>query len=329
LFFNRWARRLAEYARRFQNRYPGEVGARAYNWLSRGLLEALLQCLDRAEDDTYAIHGAIYEFQWPQVLEALRGISRNGAYVRIVFDAIDGAKKPRKKNLESIRAARITGLTIQRTNGVLMHNKFFVLSKNGQPVAVWTGSTNLTENGIFGHSNCGHVVEDAAVAQAYLDYWHVLKATRNPMSSKTGLLVITGPTQSMESGHHSRILTTSWYGGARMVCANCRFRTARAFHDVCFRYAQTFPTVYEQDDQVLRFALMEKEGNGKALEQGRIDIARIRRLRNVVVALGNNLKLNSFDRWLQEMPSATPRSHVNFIHTKYMLVDPLGKTPLL
>lgn len=43
----------------------------------------------------------------------------------------------------------------------MMHNKFFVLTENNKPIAVWTGSTNLTENGIFGHSNCGHVVEDA------------------------------------------------------------------------------------------------------------------------------------------------------------------------
>jgi phosphatidylserine/phosphatidylglycerophosphate/cardiolipin synthase-like enzyme len=56
-----------------------------------------------------------------------------------------------------------------------MHNKFFVLSKNDQPKAVWTGSTNLTENGIFGHSHLGHIVEDKDVAQSFLDYWDRLK----------------------------------------------------------------------------------------------------------------------------------------------------------
>ena len=53
-----------------------------------------------------------------------------------------------------------------------MHNKFFVLSKDGEPVAVWTGSTNISENGIFGHLNVGHSVEDTDVASAYLTYWH-------------------------------------------------------------------------------------------------------------------------------------------------------------
>jgi hypothetical protein len=44
-----------------------------------------------------------------------------------------------------------------------------------EPVAVWTGSTNRTENGIFGHSNCVNVIEDAGVSAAYLNYWHNLK----------------------------------------------------------------------------------------------------------------------------------------------------------
>ncbi len=36
---------------------------------------------------------------------------------------------------------------------------------------MWTGSTNISAGGIFGHSNVGHMVWDPAVAQAYLDYW--------------------------------------------------------------------------------------------------------------------------------------------------------------
>jgi phosphatidylserine/phosphatidylglycerophosphate/cardiolipin synthase-like enzyme len=57
-----------------------------------------------------------------------------------------------------------------------MHNKFFVLSTDGLPQAVWTGSTNLTENGIFGHADVGHIVEDGAIAQAFRDYWDRLAA---------------------------------------------------------------------------------------------------------------------------------------------------------
>jgi hypothetical protein len=40
VFFNRGAVASQEYARRFQNRPPDEVGTAAFNWLSRGLVEA-------------------------------------------------------------------------------------------------------------------------------------------------------------------------------------------------------------------------------------------------------------------------------------------------
>jgi hypothetical protein len=68
VFFNRGAVASQEYARRFQNREPSEVGEIAYRWLSRGLLEALLAFIGRAKDGSYGLYGAVYEFQWPAAL---------------------------------------------------------------------------------------------------------------------------------------------------------------------------------------------------------------------------------------------------------------------
>ena len=56
-----------------------------------------------------------------------------------------------------------------------MHNKFIILLHDQQPVSVWTGSTNFSEGGIFGHSNVGHEVRDSGVAARYLRYWELLK----------------------------------------------------------------------------------------------------------------------------------------------------------
>jgi phosphatidylserine/phosphatidylglycerophosphate/cardiolipin synthase-like enzyme len=74
---------------------------------------------------------------------------------------------------------------------------------------------------------------------------------------------------------------------------------------------------------------MEKEGNGAGLAQGKKDILRIRKLPNVVVAVGNNIVTNSFDRWLKERRQLTKEANVRYIHTKYMLIDPLGKKPVV
>ena len=38
---------------------------------------------------------------------------------------------------------------------------------------------------------------------------------------------------------------------------------------------------------------------------------------------------NRFDRWLAVLRKATAEAHVKCIHTKYMLVDPLGKAPVV
>ena len=65
-----------------------------------------------------------------------------------------------------------------------MHNKFFVLTKDNKPIAVWTGSTNLTENGIFGHSNCAHVIEDPRCSRAYLAYWNELNSNPDSATEK-------------------------------------------------------------------------------------------------------------------------------------------------
>jgi phosphatidylserine/phosphatidylglycerophosphate/cardiolipin synthase-like enzyme len=49
----------------------------------------------------------------------------------------------------------------------------------------------------------------------------------------------------------------------------------------------------------------------------------------VVVAVGNNLRLNAFDRWLEERSKLSSEVNVRYIHTKYMLVDPLGPHPVV
>jgi hypothetical protein len=53
----------------------------------------------------------------------------------------------------------------------LQHNKFLVLTKDDQPVALWTGSTNLSQGAIFGHLNVGHLIHDPAIAAQFLSYW--------------------------------------------------------------------------------------------------------------------------------------------------------------
>lgn len=329
IYFNRGVCSSQAYARRFDNKTPSEVGPAAYDWLSRGLLEGMLAFIARAQDSSYELHGAIYEFQNPEALKALKDARRRKAKVRIVFDAI-GKKGPKAKNLAAIADAKLKRETLGKSKGTIMHNKFLVLSHQGRAVAVWTGSTNWTENGIFGHSNCGHVIEDEAIATAYLEYWTQLsgneasEANRNwidanlpapPSPWTEDVVAVFSPRNDLS--------VLDWYAEIAGSAQQALFMT------FAFGMNQRFIDVYEKDDEVLRYALMEKEGNGSGLAQGKIDIRRIRSRRNVIVAVANNLELNILDRWVSERRSISDKTNVKWIHTKYALVDPLGNDPVV
>lgn len=357
-FFNRGSVATQEYARRFENRKPSEAGVGAYRWLSRGLAEALIRFLGRAKAG-WELHAAVYEFQWAalfdtdsqadddpgfaklDVLKAVKAARGRGAAVHVLYDDIeeyrDGRPSgPWDKNRKAVAAANLASSCKGRGNSShIMHNKFFVLSKGGKPKAVWTGSTNLTENGLFGHSNLGHVVEDETVARAFLDYWHRLEkdpkvdetyraantaATGVPPTPwKDGTTAVFSP-----RGSSSNLDALDWYAA---IAAGAR---SGLFMTFAFGMHAKFKDVYRTDDTVLRMALLEKEGNSPAtLEQDRKDIQAIRNRPNVVLALGNRLRTNAFDRWLAEMDRIHAQAHVLWIHTKYMLVDPLGPAPIV
>ena len=168
--FNRGSPASQEYARRFQNKPPSEMGQAAYDWLSRGLIESIITFIRRAEGPQFGLRGAFYEFQWPSVLEELAAAKARGVDVNVVFDDIEGDSGPYEKNEDAIKEHKLGSITTPRTNGKLMHNKFLVLTKNGDPRAVLFGSTNLTENGLFGHANSTHVVENEQIAAKYLAF---------------------------------------------------------------------------------------------------------------------------------------------------------------
>jgi phosphatidylserine/phosphatidylglycerophosphate/cardiolipin synthase-like enzyme len=327
-FFNRGSVASQEYARRFQNKPPNVAGPAAYEWLSRGLLEAFVAFLGRAGAG-WEVHGACYEFQWPAALAAVRAAHQRGADVHVIFDDMG----PGAKNEAAIASAKLKALCRGRVRGKLMHDKFFVLSEHGTPKAVWTGSTNLTENGIFGHANVGHIVEDTAVAQTFRDDWDRLAAdppvaaayrSANEAASPAPPHPWTAPTTAVFSPRGAELDALQWYADIAASAKQGLFMT------FAFGMHPKFRDVYAKNDDVLRMALMEKEwGNPKTEAEETRAIQQLRKRRNVVVAVGNRIVTNSFDRWLAELQQLDPDVHVYWVHTKFMLVDPLGPRPVV
>jgi hypothetical protein len=324
VFFNRGVAGSQAYARKFQNRRPDDVpNNAAFDWLSRGLFEALIAFIGEAKGAGYGLRAAVYEFDYAPVLNALKRASDAGADVKIVFDAKrNSASDPRDRNLAAIQAAGIESLCtpLDANPSFIAHNKFFVLLKGDEPIAVWTGSTNITQGAIYGHSNVGHEVRDPDVAAKYLAYWTELSG--NPDASElrpwteenspvpstlppTGTSAIFSPRGSLEA--------LEWYA-ARMAAAGqavfvtCPFGVNKAFQDVL-----------EKPSEDLRYVILNKE-------DGSVEV--MRRDADNHVAFGNTIGGGALDRWLREKLTGY-NPHVPYIHTKYLLVDPLGEDPLV
>jgi hypothetical protein len=334
VYFNRGAVASQEYARDFndvlpRNLVPEDLKEKGYRYLSHGLFEALLAFLARAEGPEWSLHAAVYDFNWVPVLQALGEAHKRKAKVSIVYDAILAKTGPRKKSLAAIAETGIGDLCIPRTRGKIMHNKFFVLSKNDKPVAVWTGSTNISENGIFGHLNVGHAVEDRAVADAYMRYWNQLKDDPAP-EDQQDWVDANNPTPPPEEPWTDPITTVFSPHNGDAVLERYAVIARSANEGLCMTFAfgmnDIFKDVYRLDDGVLRMALMEDYGTGKNKADETKEIKGTIQLRdNVVVSIGGSIPTNGFDAWVAEAKGLT--SNVQWVHTKFMVVDPLSDSP--
>ena len=326
VFFNRGAIASQEYARRFQNLPPDEVGQEAFDWLSRGLVESLETFIGQAGGGD-ELRGAFFEFKNKRIFDALKAAKVRGADIKVLYDGDSQGDK----NEAALAGSGIKNLTEARErSGQFAHNKFLLLRRAGVSLEVWTGSTNLSQNGIFGHSNNAHLVRDPTIAESYHQYWKLLDRdlTRKPTAQENDAALSLPPQPwAVETfAVFSPRLTTDsldWFATLAGVAKRALFTTFAFGMDV------RFVVSYDRTDDVLRFALMEKKGNGaKFKEQAKV-IDRIRRRPNTVVSVGNHIAINMFDRWLKEIDRVVDEVNVRFIHTKYMLIDPLGTKPIV
>lgn len=333
IYFNRGAAASQEYSHRFGNRRPSEVGPAAFNWLSRGLYESIVDFIALAIDRHFELRVCAYEFHYLPVLEALKSAQARGVSVKIIYDR--RKDNPGKENDLAIATAGIETLCIKRTANpsAIAHNKFILLLKDNKPQSVLTGSTNFSEGGIFGHSNVVHVVEEQPIAQAYLEYWNLLSADpesvdlrpilshREPLTANlppAGTAVVFSPRSSLEA--------LEWYASLAAGATDGLFAT------FAFGIHPSFQEVYRTSQAKMRFALLEKltrpmeAGPERDAEEAKI--TELRKIPGNRFAVGSFLKLNQFDHWLAEDLSHL-NTNVRYVHTKYMLIDPLGTDPIV
>lgn len=324
VFFNRGVIGSQAYAREFGNRDPdgGNPRSKEMKWLSRGLFEALVRFIGLAGDGM-GLRAALYEFHYQPVANAFAKAIETGADVKIVYDAESSYKT---ENEATIAAAGLDDYSaaIPRTvSEGIRHNKFIVLLKGDTPIAVWTGSTNISAGGIFGHSNVGHVVWDEKVAAKYLDYWQRLADNLTPTKMRAPNKSAT-PTPSGKPPKNSVFPlfsarddkdsseTLDWYAA--------RFAEAKEVSCMTFAFNidEVFQNVLNQENNVLRYVLKDDPlGEEESIGHDR----------DVIFASGGYLGNDALDNFLQER--SNPLNRNRYIHNKFMLVDPLSDDPLV
>jgi phosphatidylserine/phosphatidylglycerophosphate/cardiolipin synthase-like enzyme len=152
--------------------------------LSGDMVEALTDFVARAKSGG-KLYAALYELH---DLELVPLLEKAGKKLSIVLSnameqevrpvgepkaEVDGNQDARDRLTKTASAM----FSRMLPNNQIGHNKFVVyVDKTGHPRAVLFGSTNWTPTGLCAQTNNTVVLDNAKVAQRYLDYWRQLKA---------------------------------------------------------------------------------------------------------------------------------------------------------
>lgn len=362
VFFNRGVASSQAYVRRFGRRRPDKLPAakraEALQWLSRDLDEALLKFIGAARPGD-ALLGAFYEFRYPPVVAALSEALGRGVDVRLVLDSKDNAYidkkgKPQKafpavENREAARNAGIPDAAIvwrERNPNAIAHNKFLVLVRGGTPAEVWTGSTNLSVGGIHGQTNVGHWVRDATVAARFRDYWTLLStdpgktegddraAAMRAMSDLRTKVAGISPTptdwRSLPDGVTPVFSPRPGREVLDMYAAILDEAEAQACITLAFGISDVFKSRLQNNTSAspLSFFLLEKEDRKKP--NAKKPFIWLGARHNVYQAWGAYIA-DPVYRWTRETNARSLglNTHVVYVHSKFLLQDPLGPRPLV
>jgi phosphatidylserine/phosphatidylglycerophosphate/cardiolipin synthase-like enzyme len=348
VWFNRGAIASQAFAERFGNKAPENIDDPKdpeVAWLSRGLLEACLNYINETSSDD-ALRVAAYEFTYPPILNALKAKLDAGIDVQIVYhDTSDGDGA----NETAMEAAGLPindqKTTYRRSKTKIPHNKYIVRLKGGKdPVEVWTGSTNFTSSGFLGQTNVGHRVADPKTAEQYLAFWEIVKTDPELADARAAVAELTpDPIEVIAEKSIARLFSPragtkmlDWYGRRMLNAANSVWFTA------AFGVTAKLVTPLAQARDQMRFVLMEKpatDANRTALTKDRSHVilsygtplGELYAMKNGKPTARRPIKQFELDKWYFKEELYRPKNDgfVFFLHTKFLLVDPLSDDPLV
>jgi phosphatidylserine/phosphatidylglycerophosphate/cardiolipin synthase-like enzyme len=364
IFFNRGVASSQAYRREFGNKKPDALTPparkeRALQWLSRDLDDALLKFIRNAKKNDTLL-GCFYEFRFRPAADELKDAITRGVKVRLIVDGKvnehtdkDGFHEsfPRLENVEMLKDAKIpkSAYTLREARrDAIQHNKFMVLlrGKTQKPKEVWTGSTNLSVGGITGQTNVGHWIRNETIADRFRAYWELLekdpggrhdddattKRKRNAdfrkeveaiqVAPDTVTKVPTGVTAvfSPRSGEELLNLYIDMVDNAEDSAAiTLAFGIGEGFKKAI---------VDNPPSGNLIFMLLEKKD--KPNKNSTKPFVTINSKQNVYKAWGAFVR-DPVYQWARETNARILElnRHVAYIHSKFLLRDPLGDDPIV
>lgn len=224
-------------------------------------------------------------------------------------------------------------MLIERTITQISHNKFIVLLKDDKPLQVWTGSTNFTAGGIFGQSNVGHVVRDEKVARKYLAYWK--KLAEDP--AKADMTAFTAAqTPDLDKVPAKNSITPifsprpkrtmlDWYAERVGDASSSVFFTAAFSVDDSFMKQFAKEKAVESGETYQRYIILEsRSGLMKDKYKALLPVKQNRLAWGDVLKSRGKIKDESLIESLTGL-----NENVQYLHTKYLLIDPLSDDPLV
>ena len=349
VWFNRGAIASQKFAEEFGNAPPKNIDDPMdpeVVWLSRGLLEACLNYI-KGTPVGDGLRVAAYEFTYAPILNELKRAIDRGVDVQIVYH--DTSDAPGRPNETAMQAAGLPindqKTTFRRSRTKIPHNKFIVHLRGGtDPIEVWTGSTNFTASGFLGQTNVGHRVADSATAKQYLEYWKLVRTDPELAGARDGAMALT-PNLAEVISERSIVRLFSprktaellgWYGRRMLDSANSVWFTA-AFGVT----AELVDPIAERRDQ-MRFVLMEKPATAAVktkltedlthviLSYG-IPLGELYAMKNGNPTARKSIQEFALDKWFFKEELYRPKNDgfVFFVHTKFLLIDPLSDDPLV
>jgi phosphatidylserine/phosphatidylglycerophosphate/cardiolipin synthase-like enzyme len=358
VFFNRGVASSQAYAKKFGNVPPDKIKdpaerEKAYAWLSRDLKDAMIKFISQAKDGDTLL-GCFYEFRYKPIADAFKMAINRGVHVSIIIDAKANKEGfPRKDNLKTIKDAGIPlGNIIKReaNKNDIQHNKFIILLEGNakKPVSVWTGSTNISEGGIFGQTNVGHWVKNESVAASYNKYWDLLsndpggapddsrsEKIKKNKEFKNKVVAIKGDIAPEDIASVPKGITPIFSPRQELTMLNTYAQMLDDAHDCsCITLAFGINEVFKeflddntQNDQVT-FMLLEKKD--KPNPRSKKPFIYIGAGNNVYKAWGSYIQ-DPLYQWTEETNTKIMQmnSHVLYVHSKFLLADPLSDDPIV